>query len=214
MALTPYPYAVGKDPTFDAFRAKYDFTKANNQADADQRRAKAEEDYQAALASLNQQGTYGRRNLDTSMLQRGIFKSGETNRRRGELESTLLQGRSAADTSRVNTLSQTSADLQRAMTSLDLDWQSAVSEALRRMKGSGGGSGGGGGGGTGMGGGGTGMAPMLPPAGLLPAPTAPTSHSGAGAGRTVGPYRPYAPAPIAPRPRAGGASGTGRNYIS
>ena len=78
------------------------------------------------------------------MLSRGIFKSGETNRRRGELESTLLQGRAAADTANANTLGQVSADLQRAMTGLDLDWEQALSAALGRAKGGGGGSGGGG----------------------------------------------------------------------
>lgn len=144
MPTTPYPYATGKDAEFDAFKAKDTYSRYNAQADADQRRRKAQEDYTAALASLEQQGTYGRRNLDTSMLSRGIFKSGETNRRRGELESTLLQGRAAADTANANTLGQVSADLQRAMTGLDLDWEQALSAALGRAKGGGGGSGGGG----------------------------------------------------------------------
>ena len=158
MPTSPYPYAVGKDPEFDAFQAKHDYSKFNAQADADQRRRKAQEDYTAALKSLEQQGTYGRRNLDTSMLARGVFKSGETNRRRGELESTLLQGRAAADTGLANTLGEVSADMQRAMTGLDLDWEQAYSAALARVKaGAGGGAGGGG-----SGGGGPKSAPIAP----------------------------------------------------
>ena len=151
---TAYPYEVGADPQFDAFRAKYDFTKTNSQADADARRAKVDEDYKAALSSLADQGKYGRRNLTTNMLERGVFKSGETNRRAAELEATLLQGQSAADAAKANALGQVSSDLQRAMTSLDLDWESAYSDALSRVADEGansnsnGGGGGGGGGGT------------------------------------------------------------------
>jgi len=146
MPTSPYPYATGKDPEFDAFRAKYDYSKFNAQADADQRRRKAEEDYASALKSLELQGTAGRTNLDTSMLSRGVYKSGETHRRRGELESTLLQGRAAADTGKANALGQVSADLQRAFTGLDLDYEQAYSAALARVKtGSGGGGGSGGG---------------------------------------------------------------------
>lgn len=141
--VTAYTQPKGKDPEFDAFQAKYDYTKSNLTADADMRRKKADEDYQAALASLEQQGTYSRRNLDTNMLSRGVFRSGETNRRRGELEASLLQGRSAADTSKANVLGQVSSDLQRAMTGLDLDWEQARSSALSRMSAGGGGGGGG-----------------------------------------------------------------------
>lgn len=141
--VTAYTQPKGKDPEFDAFQAKYDYTRSNLTADADMRRKKADEDYQAALASLEQQGTYSRRNLDTNMMSRGIFRSGETNRRRGELESTLLQGRSAADTSKANMDGQVSSDLQRAMTGLDLDWEQARSSALSRMSSDGGGGGGG-----------------------------------------------------------------------
>ena len=183
MPTTPYPYAAGKDAEFDAFRAKNDYSRYNAQADADMRRRKAQEDYTAALASLDQQGTYGRRNLDTSLLSRGIFKSGESNRRRGELESTLLQGRAAADTSNANTLGQVSSDLQRAMTGLDLDWEQALSAALARSKGGAGGAGGAGGGGS-------------MPAAPAPVPFWDRVKQGAGAAVAATP----APKPVAVRP--------------
>lgn len=135
---TAYPYPVGANPQFDAFKAKYDYNVTNLNADADQRRKKADEDYQAALSSLNTQGVYGRRNLDTNLISRGVFHSGEANRKRAELEGTLLQGRSSADLSRANALGSVSADLQRAMNGLSIDWEQAIA-GLRKSGGSGGG---------------------------------------------------------------------------
>lgn len=137
--VTAYPYPVGKNPQFDAFKAKFDYSKSNLEADAAQRRTKAQEDYQAALASLDERGTYSRRNLDTSLISRGVFHSGEANRKRAELESSLLGGRSAADLAYQNALGSVSADLQRAMNGLNIDWEQAI--AGTKSGGGGGGSG-------------------------------------------------------------------------
>jgi hypothetical protein len=145
MPETPYPYATGKDPQFDAFKAKHAFSAYDAQLTADRRRRQAQEDYDAAIRSLDQQGKVGKTNLDTNMLSRGVFKSGETNRRHAELDASLLQGRAAADTGLANMLGQVSQDLQRAMIGNGLEWEQAVAAALARA-GSGGGAGGGGGG--------------------------------------------------------------------
>lgn len=149
MALTPYPFAVGKDPTWDAWRAGSDFRRKNAQDDAALKNSQAEDTYKQALASLDQQGIVGERNINTGMLQRGVYRSGETNRRQADLQAALLSGRSQADTNRANALGQVSSDLQRALASLDLEWEQQTQAALARQRAGGSGGGGGGRGGSG-----------------------------------------------------------------
>lgn len=141
MALTKYPYAAGKNPAYDAWKAQADFKRSNAWADAALGQQQAQENYDAALARLEQQGQAGAKSIDNSMLARGVFRSGETNRRQAELQGEILRGRAAADTTKANTFGRISNDLQRALTALDLEQEQRVQSAL-------GGAGGGGGGGS------------------------------------------------------------------
>jgi hypothetical protein len=131
---TVYPYKVGKDPVYDAAKAKNDYSRQNAWYDAAAAQEKATEAYNRALALLEQKGTSGRRNLDTSLMSRGIFSSGEANRRRAELEAALLDGRSQADATKAQQFGQISTDLQRAITGLDIDLESATQAALQRLR--------------------------------------------------------------------------------
>jgi hypothetical protein len=140
MALTKYPYAAGKNPAYDAWNAQAQFKRNQAWADAALGQQQATENYNAALDRLSQQGAAGARSIDNSMLSRGVFRSGETNRRQAELQGEVLRGRAAADTTKANTFGRISNDLQRALTMLDLEQEQRVQTAL------GGGGGGGGGG--------------------------------------------------------------------
>lgn len=132
---TKYPYAVGKDPTYDAWKAKADNQRQNAWYDAAAAQDKATNAYNDALKMLDQQGTNGRRNLDTSLLSRGIFSSGEAMRRRAELEANLLDARSKIDAKKAQQFGQISTDLQREIDSLDLEQEAQTQAALARLRG-------------------------------------------------------------------------------
>lgn len=140
MAVTPYPYAVGKDPTYDAWYAKASYNKTVAGEDTALRKRQANEQYQQALASLADREKYGTRNIDNSMLARGVYSSGETSRRQGEFAAAMLKSRSQAGTARQNTLGQLDSAYQRALHQFDLDQEAQVQAAMNRARAGSGGS--------------------------------------------------------------------------
>lgn len=146
---TTYPYAAGKDPTYDAWKAQADYQRAIAQQDADFARTAALDSYNKALADLTDQGIRGSKSINTSMLGRGVYRSGETNRRQAELAGEVLKGKEGAGVTYQGALGKVDSDLARALTSLDLEAEQQVQAAMARAAGGGGGrSGGGGGGGS------------------------------------------------------------------
>lgn len=145
---TAYPYATGKDPTYDAWKAQADYRRVGAQTDAEFARKQAEQNYQLALSQLAEQGTRGARNIDTSMLGRGVYRSGETNRRQAELSAEVLKGRENAGVTYQSAVGKVDSDLQRALTALDLEAEQQVQAAMSRGAGGGRGGAGGGGGGS------------------------------------------------------------------
>lgn len=133
MATTAYPYATGKDPTYDAWKAQSDYQRAIAQQDADFARKQADENYQLALSQLDGQAARGARSINTSMLGRGVYRSGETSRRQAELGAEVLKGKEAAGVTRETAMGKVSTDLQRAMTSLDLQNEQQVQAAIGRQ---------------------------------------------------------------------------------
>lgn len=204
---TTYPYAAGKDPTYDAWKAQADYQRAMAQQDADFARQQALDSYNTALASLSEQGQRGGRSINTSMLGRGVYRSGETNRRQAELQAEVLKGQANANNSYQGALGKVDSDLQRALTSLDLEAEQQAQAAMSRAAGGGGRGGSGGGGGAGYAGG---SAPSytdwlqayldsLPGGGPGPMPMQP----GAGAGRGAGVWGPAVTTPPKPTPKPG-----------
>lgn len=149
MAVAQYPYAVGKDPTYDAWKAQQDYARQQAWYDAALAQRQATDQYQQALAQLEQQATTGKRNINTSMLARGVFASGETNRRQAGLQADVLRGREQAETTKANQFGQISQELQATINQMDAENQAQISAAMGRYGrgGTGGGGGGGGGGG-------------------------------------------------------------------
>jgi hypothetical protein len=119
----------------DSAAVQANYRRSTAQADADFRRKQIDESYNQALGELDNTARQSRRQLDTAVLSRGVLRSGETNRRRSDLEAGLLGARSAADAEREGQLGQVSLDLQKAM----------LAANLSGLGGSGGGGGGDGG---------------------------------------------------------------------
>ena len=69
---------------------------ANAKSTAKLRKAQYEESYRQALQDLDKQSTFGRRNLQTSLLQRGVFQSGEADRRKQEFDAGITQAQQRA----------------------------------------------------------------------------------------------------------------------
>lgn len=164
------------DPEYIAFLTQYDQGVTTAKADADLRRTRSRDAYEQALKAIEQQGLDSARAMDTGLLSRGVFASGERLNRQEDLRRMLSEGRSQADTTMTSELGGIDNDLQRALGQLDTERerqivlsQARISNAQRQgaidagvygsgSGGSGGGSGGSGGagGGSGSGGGGSG----------------------------------------------------------
>ena len=111
---TTYPYAAGKDLTYDAWKAQADYQRAIAQQDADFARTQALDSYNKALADLTDQGVRGSKSINTSMLGRGVYRSGETNRRQAELAGEVLKGKGRCRGHLPGALGKVDSDLARA----------------------------------------------------------------------------------------------------
>lgn len=130
---TGYDPGTNVDPQWDAYRAGYDYRRTQAQADTKLRKERAKLGYDDALSALEQRGLTGRRNLDTNMLARGVYRSGETGRRRDELGKALTLAREEQDRSYANQVGDIDADQQRALTELDLDRESQIAASRARV---------------------------------------------------------------------------------
>lgn len=128
-----YDIATNTDPLWDAYLAEYGGRQAQARADSDVRRGKAKLDYDQALRDLEQKGLVGRRNLDTNLLARGVYRSGESGRRRDELTTGLRQARDDTDVAYANTMGTIDADLQRALDELDYGREQQIAASRTRI---------------------------------------------------------------------------------
>jgi hypothetical protein len=127
--------SMGMDPEYIAYLAQYDNNVVQANADSELRRRRAQDDYTEALRVLEQQGLTGARDVDTSMLARGMFNSGETMRRQQELGQRIAQGRDQADVSLANARGTIDADQQKALTALTLERESQIVASKARVAG-------------------------------------------------------------------------------
>lgn len=138
-----------EDPQYLAWLKQYDYNKSQTNADSTLRGQQAKSTYTEALAELERQGQTGARAVDTSLLSRGVYQSGEAGRRRDELSQSLALGRGKADTTYANETGGIEADRMRALTQLDLDREQQIVASRARIAAAeqvvpGGGGGGGG----------------------------------------------------------------------
>jgi hypothetical protein len=130
---SPNPFEPGKDPMFDAWLASYDYGRKSANDDATLRRSRAQQEYGTTLGSIADQQERSGRNLQTGLLSRGVFRSGEANRRRADLEATGLKARSAADTAYTNTQGQITDDYTRSLATLDLQREQQIAASRGRV---------------------------------------------------------------------------------
>jgi hypothetical protein len=122
-----------RDPEFAAFVAQYDYNRKKAVSDSELRRKKADDDYRTALDLLEQSGLTGRQNLDTSMLARGVFNSGETLTRRDELGKGLTQAKTRADSEYGNAVGTIDADREGALAGLGFDREREIVASKARI---------------------------------------------------------------------------------
>jgi len=132
----PPPWAIpeygGSDAGYAAWLAQAKLRGSNTQADAKMRKAQSDEAYRQALQDIELQGTNGRRTLQGNMLQRGIFRSGETDRRRTEFDAAIEQGRERSKTAWSNQYGAIDADERNALAGLSMEAAQQVSQAMLR----------------------------------------------------------------------------------
>lgn len=127
------PYGMGSDPEFLAFQTQYDLGRTQAAADAELRKRQAQDAYEQALRSLEQQGLTSARDTDTSLLSRGVFNSGERLNRQDDLRKALTEGRSNADTQYVGQLGTIDSDLNRALTQLNMERERQIVASQARI---------------------------------------------------------------------------------
>lgn len=129
-----YPYDPGVDPTYDAWLAQYGYNKTKAQADDQMQWDQAQKTYDDAYGAIDRNATQGRQALQTSMLQRGVFGSGENATRSADLEGGVLRDRNTADTTLGTAYGSITKDLADAIASLDLQNQSNMAQATDRVE--------------------------------------------------------------------------------
>lgn len=127
-----HPGYSGTDAQYAAWLAGADLQAADAQAQARFRRKQAEDAYMRQLQDLELQGTTGRRNIQTSMLQRGVLASGETTRRQSEFDSAMTQAQQRALAGETDAFGQADAAKQTALTNLSVQGATQVSQAMLR----------------------------------------------------------------------------------
>lgn len=130
--MTAYPYAAGADSEYDSWLSQYDYGKNEAQQQNTLRVGRTNEDYKSAYTSLEKQGAEQKKNVDTSMLGRGMFQSGERTVKQGEVDTNVTTAKGMADQAYQRQLADASGDLQRALATLDLTNEQQVGAAVGR----------------------------------------------------------------------------------
>lgn len=128
-----YDPPAGTDPTWDAFVAAYTAKAATANADAERQRTALDTEYNAGVASLDFQAPGQRRDLEASLLQRGVGRSSQAIRRRGELEGEFLSRRNAADTARQEGKDSIDSALLRELTGYAAEREAQIAASRLRL---------------------------------------------------------------------------------
>ena len=124
---------MGMDPMFIAYQAQYDANRTGLDRDRTLRKTRAQLDYEQALRDLEQQGLVSARDTDTSLLSRGVYRSGERTERQNDLGLVLGEGRQRADATLADQTGQVDADYERALTQLNADREMQVVQSKSRV---------------------------------------------------------------------------------
>lgn len=127
-----HPAYTGSDPAYVAWLAQADLSAGDAASAAKLRKAQAQTAYEQALQDIQNQAVSGRRNIQTSMLQRGMFGSGETKRRGMEFDSSVDVSRQRALAAETDQIGQADESMRSTINNLGMQGTQAVSAAMLR----------------------------------------------------------------------------------
>lgn len=130
MAVTPDPNA---DPRFAGVLAALTGERQAAQRNAELRKREAETNFAYEQALLGRQKPEAQRNLDRGQLARGVFKSGETQRKRGQLEGDFLMREGAARNAMLARQNAADADLSSTLAGLGAREATERGDAIGRL---------------------------------------------------------------------------------
>lgn len=132
-AWTVYNPTPGSDPDWDAYMATFTAQVAQRNAEAAMARNRLQTEYDAGVAQLDYQAPGARKDLEASMLSRGVGRSGEAVRRAGELESDIYSQRAAADRARLEGYQTIDQGLTGNLTDLAAQREAAIADSRLRL---------------------------------------------------------------------------------
>lgn len=130
-AWVPPTYA-GSDPAYAAWLAGAQLQGTDAVSQARLRKAQLAESERQALQDLDTRAVQGRRSLQGSMLQRGLFGSGEAQRRQQEYDAQIAQGQQRAQQAFTDQSAQADQNEQSALSNLGMQAATQVSQAMLR----------------------------------------------------------------------------------
>jgi len=126
------PTYSGSDTGYAAWLATADQQANDAISQARARRAQLNDAYRQALTDLDRSAVQGRRNIQTGMLQRGMFRSGEFDRRGQEYDNLIDQTQKRANSTLVQQIGDVDIGQQNTMSRLASDAANQYSAAMQR----------------------------------------------------------------------------------
>lgn len=130
---TTYDLALGKDPIWDASKARFAFQEEQARRDSQMRRSIAAEAADRAFRQIGEQGVSTMGRLAGNAENRGLLSSGLYEK--AKADASARQGESMAEVTRRRTEEQNSsdADLTRALASMMVDRETEAGSSRARM---------------------------------------------------------------------------------
>lgn len=126
------PDYAGTDPAYAAWLAGARTTGTDAISAARMRQSQLDDAKRQALQDLDTRAVTGRRTIQSNMLGRGMFGSGEMNRQQQEYDSQIEQGRSRANQAYIDNVGQNDLAEQSALHNLGAQGATQVSQAMLR----------------------------------------------------------------------------------
>jgi hypothetical protein len=120
------------DPQYDAWKAGFPIREAEIRSDQDFRKRKAQSQYDQGLEDLARSVTASRSNTLSSLEGRGVLRSGETQRRLGEITSRENEARARAGAAKLEAQQAADADAQRRLAAINAELEQQVAAAKER----------------------------------------------------------------------------------
>lgn len=130
---TTYNPKPGEDPEWDAYVATYTNKLRKAQADADFAKSRLKSEYDLALGNLDAAAPQQRDNLESSLLSRGVGRSGEALRRHSDLESGFVQQKDTATRALLEGQATTDQQMQGAEADLAAEREGQIGLSRDRL---------------------------------------------------------------------------------